>query len=87
MCYATLDTDAIGSCRLPAPYCGVVGFKGTYCLISSEGILAGEKADNLILWLSYPGITACRVENLALMSEALAEQKRKRQNHSTLLAG
>src|SRR5262249_39662128 len=25
MCYATLDTDAIGSCRLPAACCGVVG--------------------------------------------------------------
>src|SRR5215469_17983556 len=24
MCYATLDTDAIGSCRLPAACCGVV---------------------------------------------------------------
>jgi Asp-tRNA(Asn)/Glu-tRNA(Gln) amidotransferase A subunit family amidase len=30
LCYATLDTDAIGSCRLPAACCGVVGFKGTY---------------------------------------------------------
>src|SRR6185369_4606903 len=28
LCYATLDTDAIGSCRLPAACCGVVGFKG-----------------------------------------------------------
>jgi len=28
MCHATLDTDAIGSCRLPAACCGVVGFKG-----------------------------------------------------------
>src|SRR5262245_13133502 len=38
MCYATVDTDAIGSCRLPAACCGVVGFKGTYGLVSSEGI-------------------------------------------------
>ena len=29
LCYATLDTDAIGSCRLPAACCGVIGFKGT----------------------------------------------------------
>jgi aspartyl-tRNA(Asn)/glutamyl-tRNA(Gln) amidotransferase subunit A len=33
MCYATVDTDAIGSCRLPAACCGVVGFKGTNGLI------------------------------------------------------
>ena len=37
LCYATLDTDAIGSCRLPAACCGVVGFKATYGLISGEG--------------------------------------------------
>jgi aspartyl-tRNA(Asn)/glutamyl-tRNA(Gln) amidotransferase subunit A len=42
MCYATLDTDAIGSCRLPAACCGVVGFKGTYGLIDPKGILEGE---------------------------------------------
>ena len=39
MCHATLDTDAIGSCRLPASCCGVVGFKGTYGLIDAKGIL------------------------------------------------
>ena len=27
MCDATLDTDTIGSCRLPAACCGVVGFR------------------------------------------------------------
>jgi aspartyl-tRNA(Asn)/glutamyl-tRNA(Gln) amidotransferase subunit A len=42
MCYATLDTDAIGSCRLPAACCGVVGFKGTCGLIDPQGILEGE---------------------------------------------
>src|SRR5262249_12905309 len=26
MCYATVDTDAIGSCRLPSACCGVTGF-------------------------------------------------------------
>ena len=60
MCYATLDTDAVGSCRLPAACCGVVGWKGTYGLISAEGILAGEKADEMILLLSHPAITARR---------------------------
>jgi len=39
MCYATLDTDAIGSCRLPAACCGVVGFKGTYGLINPSEYL------------------------------------------------
>src|SRR5262245_15988248 len=43
LCFATLDTDAIGSCRLPAACCGVVGFKGSYGAIDMTGILAGEQ--------------------------------------------
>ena len=43
MCCAALDTDAVGSCRLPAACCGVVGFKGTYALIDLKGILEGEE--------------------------------------------
>jgi aspartyl-tRNA(Asn)/glutamyl-tRNA(Gln) amidotransferase subunit A len=73
LCYATLDTDAIGSCRLPAACCGVVGFKGTYGLISSKGILEGEPADEAILWLSHPGITTRSVDDTAIVATALAE--------------
>jgi aspartyl-tRNA(Asn)/glutamyl-tRNA(Gln) amidotransferase subunit A len=29
LCYATVDTDAVGSVRLPAACCGIVGFKGS----------------------------------------------------------
>jgi aspartyl-tRNA(Asn)/glutamyl-tRNA(Gln) amidotransferase subunit A len=72
MCYATLDTDAIGSCRLPAACCGVVGFKGTYGLISAKGILEGEKADEAIIWLSHPGIMTRSVADTAIVLHALA---------------
>jgi aspartyl-tRNA(Asn)/glutamyl-tRNA(Gln) amidotransferase subunit A len=73
MCYATLDTDAIGSCRLPAACCGVVGFKGTYGLISAKGILEGEKADEAILWLAHPAITTRSAEDTAIVLDVLAE--------------
>jgi hypothetical protein len=64
MCYATVDTDAIGSCRLPAACCGVTGFKGTYGLINPKGILEGEEDPcPTIRWLSHPGITARDVED------------------------
>lgn len=57
MCYATLDTDAIGSCRLPASCCGVVGFKGTFGLTNPKGILEGEQdPGEMIRWFSHPGI-------------------------------
>ena len=75
MCVATLDTDAIGSCRLPAACCGVIGFKPTFGAISTKGILAGEKADETILWLSHAGITTRRVEDTIVMFEALANRQ------------
>jgi aspartyl-tRNA(Asn)/glutamyl-tRNA(Gln) amidotransferase subunit A len=74
MCYATLDTDAIGSCRLPAACCGVVGFKGTYGLLSTKGILEGEEADEMILWLSHAAITTRSVQDTALVLDVLAER-------------
>ena len=73
MCYATLDTDAIGSCRLPAACCGVVGFKGTYGLVSPKGILEGEQADETILWLAHPGITTRSAADTAIVLKAVAE--------------
>ena len=76
MCHATLDTDAIGSCRLPAACCGVVGFKGSYGLVSLEGILAGEQPPGEdILWLSHAGIMSRSVQDAALMLEVLTERR------------
>jgi aspartyl-tRNA(Asn)/glutamyl-tRNA(Gln) amidotransferase subunit A len=72
MCYATLDTDAIGSCRLPASCCGAIGFKGSYGLVSLEGVLAGEKADPAILWLAHAAVITRSVDDAALMLNALA---------------
>ncbi len=75
LCYATLDTDAIGSCRLPAACCGVVGFKGSYGLINMQGILEGEKPpDEVIVWMSHAGVTTRSVEDTAVVLDALAER-------------
>ena len=79
MCYATLDTDAIGSCRLPAACCGVVGFKGTYGLINPKGILEGEQdPGDMIRWFSHPGITTRTVEDTALVLDVLAERSEQK---------
>jgi aspartyl-tRNA(Asn)/glutamyl-tRNA(Gln) amidotransferase subunit A len=74
MCYATLDTDAAGSSRLPAACCGVVGFKATYGRIDSRGILEREKDDEAIGWLAHPGITTRGVEDTALLFDVLANR-------------
>lgn len=72
LCYATVDTDAVGSCRLPAACCGVVGFKGTYGLLSTKGILEGEPADDFIVLLSHTSVMCRAVEDVALLLNALA---------------
>ena len=77
MCYATLDTDAIGSCRLPAACCGVAGFKPTFGAISTKGILEGEKTDETILRFAHAGITTRSVDDTALVFDALADTDRR----------
>ena len=73
LCYATLDTDAIGSCRLPAACCGVVGFKGSYGAIDMTGILEGEQPpDDMIRWLSHAGLTTRSIRDTALLLDVLA---------------
>lgn len=71
LCYATVDTDAVGSGRLPAAICGVSCLKPTFGVLSGEGILAGEPTDPAILMLSHPSIMARSVEDVTLAFEAL----------------
>jgi len=86
MCYATLDTDAIGSCRLPAACCGVVGFKGSYGLIDLKGILEGEQPPGEeILWLGHAGITARSAQDAALMLDVLARSSRPTPSESYMV--
>jgi len=77
MCFATVDTDAIGSTRLPAACCGVVGYKCTWGLIDSTGVLAGEQADETILKLASVGIITRDPMDTALVLDVLADPDKK----------
>ena len=73
LCYATVDTDAIGSCRLPASCCGVVGFKPTNGLVSPKGILEGEQADESIVKLASPAFMCRTAEDAAILLNILGD--------------
>ncbi len=75
LCYATVDTDAIGSCRLPASCCGVIGFKPTNELISPKGILEGEQADESIVKLASPAFMCRTAEDAAILLTTLGDSE------------
>ena len=71
LCFATVDTDAVGSGRLPAAICGVTCHKPTFGALSSAGILAGEQGDPTILMLSHVCVTARSGDDVSLVFETL----------------
>jgi aspartyl-tRNA(Asn)/glutamyl-tRNA(Gln) amidotransferase subunit A len=73
LCFATIDTDAVGSGRLPAAICGVTCLKPTFGMLSTNGILAGEQADPAILALSHACVTARSVDDVTLVYDVLTD--------------
>lgn len=81
MCYAAMATDTGGSIRLPASCCGVTGFKPTYGLISTRGIIP------VIQSIDHAGPICRTVEDAAILLNALAsptpEQNNCKWNYQT----
>ena len=66
LCGAALGTDTLGSVRIPAAYCGLVGLKPT------RGVLPDQGITPLSWTLDHPGIMARSVADLATVFAALA---------------
>jgi aspartyl-tRNA(Asn)/glutamyl-tRNA(Gln) amidotransferase subunit A len=75
LCFATVDTDAVGSVRLPAACCGVVGFKSTANLISLKGILGDQPVDDFVRWMAHAGLTTRSATDAALVLNVLADRR------------
>ena len=66
LCFGALGTDTGGSIRTPSSFCGVVGLKPTYGLVSIRGIIP------LTLSLDHCGPIARTAEDAAVMLNVLA---------------
>ena len=65
---AALGTQTVGSVLRPAAYCGVVGFKPTFGVLSTEGVFP-------MAWsLDQVGILTRSVADAGLVFDAIAEQ-------------
>lgn len=71
LCPLSLGTDTGGSVRLPASFCGIVGFKPTYGRVSRFGIVAyGSSLDQV-------GSFGTNVKDVALLMEVLGRHCEK----------
>ena len=66
LCFGALGSDTAGSIRLPAAYCGVVGLKPTYGLVSTRGVIP-------LSWtLDHVGPITRTVADAAMMLHVIA---------------
>jgi aspartyl-tRNA(Asn)/glutamyl-tRNA(Gln) amidotransferase subunit A len=66
MARAALGTDTMGSCRIPAAYCGVVGFKPSFGRISVQGVTPLSRR------LDHVGVIANTVADVRVVTSAIA---------------
>jgi mandelamide amidase len=68
----SLGTDTGGSCRIPAAYCGVVGFRPSSGRYSSDGVFVISPTRDTV------GILARNVSDVALVDAAIMREQNQR---------
>lgn len=66
MCYGAVGTDTGGSIRIPSAFCGIVGLKPTFGMVSTTGVFP------VAIGLDHVGPIARSVKDAALMLQAIA---------------
>ncbi len=69
LCGIALGTDTLGSVRIPAAYCGVVGFKPSFSALPTDGVMPLSRL------LDHVGILARGVEDVIAAFGAMADRK------------
>jgi Asp-tRNA(Asn)/Glu-tRNA(Gln) amidotransferase A subunit family amidase len=69
LCGMALGTDTLGSVRIPAAYCGVVGFKPSFGALPSDGVMPLSRL------LDHVGILARGVEDVIAAFGVMTDSK------------
>jgi aspartyl-tRNA(Asn)/glutamyl-tRNA(Gln) amidotransferase subunit A len=69
MAVAGLGTDTGGSCRIPAAFCGIVGYKPTACRVPIAGVLPLAPSLDSVGSLA-PSVSCCAIIDAILAGEA-----------------
>ena len=73
LCGMALGTDTLGSVRIPAAYCGVVGFKPSFGALPTDGVMPLSRL------LDHVGILARGVEDVCAAFGIMSDHQASRQ--------